>query len=348
MEEDLVKYGVLALEGIAIGYAICYCLSSITNCVTCLLRVSRGQPCRPNFLKIKPHEIRLAVNPSVLQRLLGSSQNEIAYNYYLDDIEIPYNDLWQRKHKLLKPFFEEKDRDMSHYIGRLWVCLCAQLLQQKDKRRKEMSSRILLFRLIWGLTVATVLILIVGGVTTYRIGTNIQQLAFMGGLGAMAWAPILIMTERYERVDIHKVQQIVDELSPLFESAGYHLDCACKRPGWRRFCLPLFVYVRISLIMENRTSERDGNNDNDDDHSNGRADQVADVVDGLTKRSGVRKYSGSEDDFANSSHGTKEIDKTTTSSCDIEVGNIPSFISTSSEPETFKSCLGKESTDHRR
>lgn len=174
-------------------------------------------------------EVRLAINPTALQRFCGTGY------YYYDDIPVPYQALLDEE-RLLLP---------SQQCGfdELFIRFCARLAKHQAEFHRNLKLESWILAVAW---VIAVVILIVGTSDEDKILELLPIFPIVGflplclPLGAME--SFLAQVLRGFHSDYQAIQDLVDEMTPLFREHGYNVDYVQDN---QRGC-PSLMYVRFS------------------------------------------------------------------------------------------------------
>jgi hypothetical protein len=209
----------------------------------------------------EPEEVRVAINPSILQRFFGSGY------YYFDDVPVPYKKLLEEERILLpsqqEPLLKSGSSSSEEIMfGHLWMRFCARLAKHQAEFNETCQWGYWMLSLI-GFIAVVILILLPASSLEYQadsfgnlfVGVLLLFVAclnvFSHSLDQLAFhlTRILLITDvpddKFEGIgdgEYHGIQQLVDDMAPYFSEQGYHVDYVLDNRQW---CPPM-VYVRFT------------------------------------------------------------------------------------------------------
>ena len=192
-------------------------------------------------------EVRVAINASILQRMFGTGY------YYFDDVPVPYNNILGEE-RLLLPSQQEallnKAESQGNLFGHLWIRFSARLAQTQA----EFNHDFRLFFCILGLGWLVIALLFVSEMVSGGFGVMaclIRGALLIGLTGIFLVIPAEDLVALTGFVHEDKIQQLVDNMTSLFEKEGYHVDCVHDK---RQYC-PTLVYVRFKRTNSGTESD---------------------------------------------------------------------------------------------
>lgn len=200
----------------------------------------------------RDQQVRVAINPSILQRFCGNGY------YFYDDIPVPYRTVLNEERLLLPSHQEALMAD--DIFGALWIRCCVRLAKHQAELQHKFRMESWILGISWTLVLACVIIVVTGdyvGSLEELLGL-LMMLPFLG-IVPLSLPPGLVEGHlarliRGDQSDHYQaIQELVDELAPLFSEQGFHVDYV---PDKRQF-YPDLIYLRFARSNRAKSSTSD-------------------------------------------------------------------------------------------